>query len=160
MDIQLTLTTPAQRGGPVPVMMEFGFRFGRGLAGPAQAAALPAAPPAADRADLAAAGAREGLGLRDPGSRQHSGGQRRGLTQGIIGLCNKGQPRKLDDWGALRAWAWGASRALDYFETDKSVDAKRVGIEGHSRYGKAALWRWPTIRGSPSPLSVLRAKAA
>jgi hypothetical protein len=62
-----------------------------------------------------------------------------GLTQGIIGLCNKGQPRKLDDWGALRAWAWGASRAIDYFETDKSVDAKRVGIEGHSRYGKAAL---------------------
>jgi len=62
-----------------------------------------------------------------------------GLTQGVIGLCNKGQPRKPDDWGALRAWAWGASRALDYFETDKAVDAKQVGIEGLSRYGKAAL---------------------
>src|SRR5206468_5067961 len=62
-----------------------------------------------------------------------------GLTQGIIGLVNKGQPRGLDDWGALRAWAWGASRALDYFETDKSVDAKRVGLEGHSRYGKATV---------------------
>ena len=62
-----------------------------------------------------------------------------GLTQGIIGHCNKGQPRKLDDWGSLRAWAWGASRALDYFETDKAVDAKHVGIEGLSRYGKAAL---------------------
>ena len=62
-----------------------------------------------------------------------------GLTRGIIGLCNKGQPRKADDWGALRAWAWGASRALDYFETDKAVDAKRVGIEGLSRYGKAAI---------------------
>jgi hypothetical protein len=61
------------------------------------------------------------------------------LTRGIIGLCNKGQPRKLDDWGALRAWAWGASRALDYFETDKSVDAKQVGIEGLSRYGKATI---------------------
>ena len=60
-----------------------------------------------------------------------------GLTQGVIGLVNQGQPRKLDDWGALRAWAWGASRALDYFETDKSVDAKQVGIDGHSRYGKA-----------------------
>jgi len=62
-----------------------------------------------------------------------------GLTKGIIGLCNKGQPRKPDDWGSLRAWAWGASRGLDYLETDKSVDAKRVGIEGVSRYGKAAL---------------------
>jgi hypothetical protein len=62
-----------------------------------------------------------------------------GLTAGIIGLVNKGQPRKLDDWGTLRAWAWGASRALDYFETDRSVDAKQVGIEGHSRYGKTAL---------------------
>jgi hypothetical protein len=59
------------------------------------------------------------------------------MTQGIIGLVNKGQPRKPDDWGALRAWGWGASRALDYFETDKAVDAKQVGLEGHSRYGKA-----------------------
>ena len=62
-----------------------------------------------------------------------------GLTKGIIGLVNKGQPRKPDDWGALRAWAWGASRGLDYLETDKAVDAKHVGIEGVSRYGKAAL---------------------
>jgi hypothetical protein len=62
-----------------------------------------------------------------------------GLTEGIIGLVNKGQPRQPDDWGAIRAWAWGGSRAMDYFETDKSVDAKQVGIEGHSRFGKTAL---------------------
>ncbi len=62
-----------------------------------------------------------------------------GLTRGIIGLCNKGQPRKPDDWGTLRAWAWGAARGLDYLETDTLVDAKKVGIEGVSRYGKAAL---------------------
>src|SRR4030095_14584324 len=62
-----------------------------------------------------------------------------GLTSGIIGLVNKGQPRRADDWGAPRAWAWGASRALDYLETDRTVDAKKVGIEGVSRYGKAAL---------------------
>jgi hypothetical protein len=62
-----------------------------------------------------------------------------GLTRGIIGLVNKGQPRKPDDWGALRAWSWGAARALDYLETEPAVDAKHVGIEGVSRYGKAAL---------------------
>ena len=62
-----------------------------------------------------------------------------GLTSGIIGLANQGGPRKPDDWGALRAWAWGAARALDYLETDELVDASKVGIEGVSRYGKAAL---------------------
>ena len=62
-----------------------------------------------------------------------------GLTRGIIGLTNHGQPRKPDQWGALRAWAWGASRGLDYLETVPEVDAKRVGIAGVSRYGKAAL---------------------
>jgi hypothetical protein len=62
-----------------------------------------------------------------------------GLTRGIIGLVNKGEARHPDDWGALRAWAWGASRGLDYLETDPAVDAKHVGIEGVSRYGKAAL---------------------
>ena len=79
------------------------------------------------------------LGLRDAESLQHPGGQRRRIDAGIIGLVNKGRPRKPDDWGALRAWAWGASRALDYLETDTRVDAKKVGIEGVSRYGKAAL---------------------
>ena len=62
-----------------------------------------------------------------------------GLTQGIIGLVNKGQPRQPEDWGALRAWAWGASRLLDHLETVPEVDAKRAVIEGVSRFGKAAL---------------------
>ena len=73
----------------------------------------------------------------DPSSIQADNGA--GLTKGIIGLVNKGQPRKPDDWGTLRAWAWGAARGLDYLETDSLVDAKKVGIEGVSRYGKAAL---------------------
>lgn len=73
----------------------------------------------------------------DPSSIQADNGA--GLTKGIIGLVNKGQPRKPTDWGALRAWAWGAARGLDYLETDSLVDAKKVGIEGVSRYGKASL---------------------
>jgi len=74
----------------------------------------------------------------DPSSIQADNGE--GLTcSGIIALVNKGQPRKPDDWGALRAWSWGAARGMDYLETDPEVDATRVGIEGVSRYGKAAL---------------------
>ena len=78
-----------------------------------------------------------GYALIDPASIQADNGA--GLTRGIIGLVNKGQPRKPDQWGALRAWSWGAARGLDYLETDRAVDAKHVGIEGVSRYGKAAL---------------------
>ncbi len=78
-----------------------------------------------------------GYATINTGSVQRDNGA--GLTKGIIGLVNRGQPRDADDWGVLRAWAWGASRALDHLETDRAVDAKRVGLEGHSRWGKAAL---------------------
>ncbi len=63
-----------------------------------------------------------------------------GLTNGIIGLVNKGQPRsRPDEWGVLAAWAWGLSKACDYFETDPDVDAKQLGLEGFSRWGKTAV---------------------
>ncbi len=157
VDIQLTLTTPADAKGPVPVMMEFGFGgFGPRPGGPG-APAKAATPKAGDAVPPAGKAAVPpgpprmtgptwqqqvlakgwGYAIIVPNSIQADNGA--GLTKGIIGLCNKGQPRKAEDWGALRAWAWGASRALDYFETDKAVDAKQVGIEGLSRYGKAAL---------------------
>jgi hypothetical protein len=96
------------------------------------------APPSADPSpteQLIAAG--WGYCVLEPNSIQADNGA--GITRGIIGLVNKGQPRKPTDWGALRAWGWGASRALDYFETDSLINAKKVGIEGVSRYGKAAL---------------------
>jgi len=144
VDIDLTLTTPANASGPVPVMLEFGLS-------PEVLAMLmqrfpdmmkPGPGPTWQQQLLA-----KGWGYAEyiPTTVQKDSGE--SLTEGAIGLVNKGQPRRLDDWGALRAWAWGASRALDYFETDKLVDAKQVGlvdakqvgVEGHSRYGKAAL---------------------
>jgi hypothetical protein len=113
-----------------------GFGAGRGApagaAGPAGPVA-PADPPA--REQLIADG--WGYAAIIPNSIQADNGA--GLTKGIIGLVNKGEFRNPDDWGSLRAWAWGASRGLDYLETDKAVDAKKVGIEGVSRFGKAAL---------------------
>jgi hypothetical protein len=132
VDIQLTLGTPTDIKNAVPVIMEFGFIFPAGFTPPRDTSRNPSL---TWQQQLLAKG--WGYAVIVPTSYQADNGA--GLTQGIIGLCNKGQHRKPDDWGALRAWAWGASRALDYFETDKNVDAKRVGIEGLSRYGKATI---------------------
>ncbi len=149
VDIQMNVVTPANAKGPVPVLMMFGF--GSGL--PRRAGE----PPPTNRFNAFGGGANAGPSSTEmliaagwgyativPNSIQDdSGGGRNGqpggLTRGIIGLVNKGQPRQPDDWGSLRAWAWGAARGLDYLETDSTVDAKKVGIEGVSRYGKAAL---------------------
>lgn len=122
VDIQASVTTPANTTSPVPVMVEFDWGFRRGQTQPLW------------QQQLIARG--WGFGSINPTSIQADGPA---LTSGIIGLTNKGQPRKPEDWGALRAWQWGVSRLLDYFETDKAVDARQVGIEGLSRYGKAAL---------------------
>jgi hypothetical protein len=151
VQLQMTLVLPAGRKGPAPVMMMFGGRTIPEVAFPAPVFPGRGAPPAG----AAAAGPRAvpqnvdppaleqliadgwGVATINPGSIQADNGA--GLTKGIIGLVNRGQPRKPDDWGALRAWGWGASRGLDYLETDPAVNAKQVGIEGVSRYGKAAL---------------------
>ena len=139
VDIQLTLTTPSNTTGPVPVIIEFGFVFPAGFGFPAPPSdtsnVIKTPPPPTWQQQVLAKG--WGYAVIIPNSIQADNGA--GLTQGIIGLMTKGQRRKPDDWGALRAWAWGASRAMDYFETDKSVDAKKIGIEGHSRYGKATV---------------------
>ncbi len=150
VDIQMTLVLPADAKSPVPVMMMFGGRTIPEVAfpapvfpgrGPGKGAPPKGFPPPAANADppaleqLIADG--WGVATINPNSVQADNGA--GLTKGVIGLVNHGQPRKPDDWGALRAWAWGASRGLDYLETEKAVNAKEVGIEGVSRYGKAAL---------------------
>lgn len=121
VNIKMTVVTPANADGPVPVLMMFGF-WGQNREVPSNQQLIEAG---------------WGYAIIEPSSIQADNGA--GLTRGIIGLVNKGQPRKPDDWGSLRAWAWGAARGLDYLETDPVVDAKHVGIEGVSRYGKAAL---------------------
>jgi hypothetical protein len=145
VEIRMTLVTPANATAPVPVMIMFGSGVlpqsvggppppaRRGGPPPATPAPAAADPPATEQ--LIAAG--WGFASLSPTSVQADNGA--GLVSGVIGLVNKGRPRKPDDWGALRAWAWGASRALDHLATDPSVDSTRVGIEGVSRYGKAAL---------------------
>ncbi|MET0555387.1 MAG: acetylxylan esterase [Vicinamibacteria bacterium] len=133
VDVKMAVVLPAGAKGPVPVLIMFGqgnlpdepvFRF----PGPE-----PSVPPSTEQ--LIAAG--WGYVSLSTASIQADNGA--GLTAGIIGLTNRGRRRTPEQWGALRAWAWGAARALDYLETLPAVDAKRVGIEGVSRYGKAAL---------------------
>ena len=137
VDIQMLLVRPADAAAPVSVMI----MFGRGDFARAGAAPLPFAIPGAPGSPGSDPPATEqlitdgwGYAYINPASIQADNGA--GLTKGIIGLVNKGKPRKPDDWGALRAWAWGASRGLDYLETDKAVDAKHVGIEGFRVMGK------------------------
>jgi hypothetical protein len=141
VDIQFTLVVPADAKGPVPVMIMFGGRTLPEIAFPAPVfpGRPPMTPPPSPDPPATEQLIADGWGFASitPGSIQADNGA--GLTKGIIGLVNKGQPRKPDDWGALRAWEWGASRALDYLGTEKAVNAKQVGIEGVSRYGKAAL---------------------
>ncbi len=127
VNIQASFTVPAEARRPVPVMIEFGFGgpgFRRRDAGT----------PWTEQAIAKG----WGYGAIVPVSIQPDNNR---LTTGIIGLTNLGRPRKPDDWGALRAWQWGVSRLIDYFEQnpDSKVDPKKVGIEGLSRYGKAAI---------------------
>jgi hypothetical protein len=132
--LDLLLVTPADAAGPVPVIMELAWdsQFQTALAGPAAGApdkwGVPWQPVL-----------RRGWGFAMLSTMSYQADHGAGLTEGMIGLMNHGQPRGLEDWGVLKAWAWGASRALDYLESDKAVNAKEVGLEGHSRMGKAAL---------------------
>ena len=148
VNIVADLILPAGAHGPVPVVVELSGAYPPApprQPRPASAvaptpAAVPPRPPAPDpgppiKQQVLAKG--WGYALLYHNSYQADNGA--GLTQGIIGLSNHGQPRKLEDWGVLRAWAWGASRLMDYLETDPAVDAHHVAIEGHSRRGKAAL---------------------
>ncbi len=137
VEIELLVVTPKTVNQPVPVVMEFGFLkwpFAN-IPQPKQETSIFNSNEPQWKEQVISRN--YGYAIIVPSSIQADHGA--GLRSGIIGLVNKGQPRKPDDWGTLRAWAWGASRAIDYFETDDDVDANRIAIEGLSRYGKAAL---------------------
>ncbi|MBL9134283.1 MAG: acetylxylan esterase [Verrucomicrobiales bacterium] len=77
----------------------------------------------------------------------HAEGWRQGVrgffpvrSDGRVEVVEGGVDPGHSDWGAIGAWAWGLSRAMDYLETDPAVDARKVAVMGHSRLGKTALW--------------------
>lgn len=123
LDVRLTLTLPAKTKGPVPVILELDL--------PGQAGGAPSP----WKTQVLAKG--WGAAVLDVSSVQPDSAE--GLAGGVIGLAAAGKPRGPYDWGVLRAWAWGASRAMDYFESDNLVASDRIGIAGHARFGKAAL---------------------
>jgi hypothetical protein len=132
VDIQMAVVMPAVAARrPVPFLM----MFSNGAMPPSPEPPPDQAAPATSARQLIG----KGWGYASINTTSIQADNGAGLTRGVIGLVNKGQARKPDDWGSLRAWAWGASRGLDYLLTDPGIDAKHVGIEGVSRYGKAAL---------------------
>lgn len=129
--IEADFTVPKHAAGKVPILVQFGFGRGFAFGRRGGGTEKPWTQQAIEKG--------WGYGSIVPVSIQGDNGRQ--LREGIIGLTNKGQPRKPDDWGALRAWAWGVSRMIDYFEAnpDSGVDPAKVCITGVSRYGKAAL---------------------
>ncbi|PTY07655.1 acetylxylan esterase [Opitutaceae bacterium EW11] len=132
------LRTPAAAKGPVPVVI---------VINPFSSAADTRNAATLDRY-WALLGARGwGVCLYDISTLQPDDGQF--LTSYLIGLCNRGAWRKPGDWGTIGAWVWGISRLVDQLEKDPDVDPARLGVAGHSRYGKttvAAMALEPRLR--------------
>lgn len=125
--IELSETLP-QADSPAPLVLELGFPEGFHF---------PGAPVPADPWTAQVLRRHWAYAILVPYTVQPDDGA--GLREGVIGLAAGRAPRKVHDWGALRAWAWGAGRAMDLFLRDPRIDGSRVAVEGLSRYGKAAL---------------------
>lgn len=124
-EIAVTLYTPANARARVPVILL--MNFGGGGA------------PVAD-APVAADIIARGWGYALAGYQDVQPDRINTFNLGVIGATNANAPPGPDEWGAIGAWAWGVSRIIDYLETDRSVNAKRIALHGHSRLGKTALW--------------------
>ncbi|MFP4294002.1 MAG: acetylxylan esterase [Cyclobacteriaceae bacterium] len=137
VEIEVLIVVPADQAAPVPLVIHLGslrqFAFGNQIPEP-ESFLFSRHEPDWKLQLISNAWA---YAIISPSSIQPDNGA--GLRTGIIGLTNQGKHRKPDQWGALRAWAWGVSRLLDHLETHDEIDAERIAIEGLSRYGKAAL---------------------
>ena len=159
----LTIHLPAKASGPVPLLLSLSFGPVPGARGQAVGKTAPgpaATPSQKEAAGTAVAPARKrgpgpGAGFDAMGEVLGRGwgyaairyseiqpDQPDRWTEGVIGLTLKeGQTRPdPDEWGTISAWAWGLSRAIDYLETDTSVDRGKIAITGASRLGKTVLW--------------------
>ena len=131
--VNMMVYTPAQAKGPVPLILIVNFGGGPPVAGRPQMAFSD--PPAA--ADILS----RGWGYAMVGYQDIQPDRLNTFNEGVIGVTSRGGPvPAADEWGAISAWSWGVSRIIDYFETDTSIDAKKIAVQGHSRIGKTALW--------------------
>jgi pimeloyl-ACP methyl ester carboxylesterase len=130
LTIHLTLFTPNQKTGPVPVFLLIDNR------GPANTDPMRKVKSEFWPAEEVLA---RGYGIAVFSNSDVDPDKFDDFQNGIHGILDKGK-RGDDSWGTLAAWAWGASRCLDYLVTDKDVNKDRVAVVGHSRGGKTALW--------------------
>ena len=133
--VTMMIYTPSKASRPVPLILLVNFGGGPPVEGRPASNAQFTGPPVA--AEILA----RGWGYAMVGYQDIQPDRLNTFNQGVIGqTLAAGQQPKADEWGAIGAWAWGVSRIIDYFETDKLVDAKKIAVQGHSRIGKTALW--------------------
>jgi hypothetical protein len=147
--IHISMYLPAGAKGPVPMLQHMVFGFGSRPPGAARTPP-PGTPPAAARPHLSETGPIADILARGYGYATVKytdiepdmawGAPGRPIGVRALALAPGQTKPAPDEWGTISAWAWGASRVLDYFETDPAVDAKRVALIGHSRLGKAVIW--------------------
>jgi hypothetical protein len=139
--INLTLHTPAGTTRPVPIILLINFGGGAAPppgATPGRGGGPPSDPPVA--ADILA----RGWGYATVGYNDIQPDRATTAGEAVMALTTALQPPGAasapDSWGTIGVWSWGISRIIDYLETDRAVDAKRIALFGHSRLGKTVLW--------------------
>lgn len=134
--LRVTLHVPKGAKGQVPVMLNLSFfsgEFPRRRRGDSDGP-----PPFDPIAEVLA----QGWAFAQIGYNDIQPDRPNQFEQGVIGLTLREDQTKpaADQWGTISAWSWGASRVIDYLETDDAIDRNRIAITGASRLGKTVLW--------------------